>query len=63
MGPQLMRRYTAVVRWRGGHVEEIDVDARTKEGARKAAKRELAENYKPGWYRITIIGPRVGFYT
>lgn len=55
-------RYTAMVGYPGS-LEEIDVNASSEKEARRIAEQELEENYQPGWKSITIVGPRVGFYT
>jgi hypothetical protein len=51
-----MGRWTAVVEWRPGEREEIDVTARNEQHARRLAERMLMEDYDEGW-RIVEIHP------
>ena len=51
-----MGRWTAVVEWRPGEREEIDVTARNEAHARRLAERMLMEDYDEGW-RIVEIHP------
>jgi hypothetical protein len=51
-----MGRWTAVVEWRPGEREEIDVTARNEEHARRLAERMLKEDYDEG-RRIVVIHP------
>ena len=43
-----MRTFTVYVLFPSGGVEEIDVQARSREAARAQAKKELAADYNPG---------------
>jgi hypothetical protein len=48
--------WTAVVEWRKGEIEEVDVTAATQDEARTKVVDALVLDYQPGW-RINSLDP------
>jgi hypothetical protein len=48
--------WTAVVEWRQGEIEEVDVTAATEDEARGKVLAALGADYQPGW-RINSLDP------
>lgn len=52
-----MRLYTFGLRYPGGDVEEIDVNAESYRAARAEAERIAREDYQPGWTALEDMPP------